>query len=68
MGFDDLINKGKEFASSEQGKKYAEQGKEAYTEFNKTEGTYTDKAKAAYSEFSKGSSSDSKDSKKESKD
>lgn len=61
MGFDDLINKGKEYYSNNKDEvnKYAGEAKDAYDSFNKTEGSFTDKAKGAYSEFQNHGSSGS---------
>lgn len=63
----DLLNKGKKFLSSEEGKEFTEDAKEAYSTFNKTEGTTTDKAKAAYSTYQEALKDNKKDDKKEEK-
>lgn len=64
----DFINKGKEFLKSEDGKEFQEDAKEAYSTFNKTEGTNPDKAKAAYEGYKKDQEEDAKKEKKEDKD
>ncbi|EGV61633.1 hypothetical protein PSN45_000314 [Yamadazyma tenuis] len=56
----DFLNKGKEFLSSEQGKEYTEDAKEAYSTFQKTEGTNQEKAKAAYENYKKDEEEDKK--------
>ncbi|CAK7894196.1 hypothetical protein CAAN1_09S03554 [[Candida] anglica] len=58
MAFDDLINKAKSLAAGSDGKldssdykAYAADAQDAYTEFNKKDGTFADHAKSAYSEI-----------------
>lgn len=68
MGFGDLLNKGKKFASSEQGKDLQEDLKDGYKAFNETEGSNTDKAKAAYGEYKENHKDDKKEDKKEEKE
>lgn len=62
MNFNDLIKKGEAAIAGKDGKvDYAELGKdaqEAYGTYNKTEGSFTDKAKAVYSGFQEDQAAD----------
>lgn len=72
MGFDDLLKKGQAMVSDKDGKidyaVFGEDAKDAYTEFSKKDGTFTDKAKVAYGEIQENHKPKTSDSKVEKKD
>lgn len=65
MGFDDLINKGKQLVGDKDLSQYSGNAQNAYKEFNSSEGTMADKAKAAYGGFQKGGAKEEKTEKSE---
>lgn len=72
MNFGDIVKKGESALAGKDGKvdykTLEKDAQQAYSTYNSTEGTTTDKAKAAYSEYQKNHSSDSKsDAKSDSK-
>ena len=64
MGFGDLVNEAKKFASSAKGKAFQKDAQDAYSTYNSTEGTNVEKLKAAAGEFTNDDSKTASDASK----